>query len=378
MATMRRGRLWVAVVVVSFPVGVACSSSSSPTLGSEEDSGADSMSVSDSTAGGDGSGSSSGGDGSPGAEASAEASMDGGPADASTRDSGMVGDTGVMMVGDSGFVADTGAPPGDAAPPTNAVCQASYVWTPEDGIDPAIPSAGFGQFGAVSQSELTVAWTTSSGAIQVADRASKTVDFGAPSTVTAGATALATDRVALDVTGTLILAVSADRTKLVEITRQSIGSAWGVGSQADLVNVNALSGNGGGAFSEPVLGDDGKTLYVLFALPAQAPALQQSIWDPHNADWALTTEPNNPQLASTDATHRRRPTGGSSDALTLFYYDEIAGTEMGAWRDTPSAPFTYFGVVGAFPEAAPNYLCDRLYFQGIDPEGGGQGLGNAY
>jgi hypothetical protein len=151
-----------------------------------------------------------------------------------------------------------------------------------------------------------------------------------------------------------------------------------VGTQADLVNINALAGNGGGAISQPVLGDDGDTLYLLFALPSQAPQLLQSTWDAQAAQWNDAIALPNSQLVSTDNTHRRRPTGGSSDALTLFYYDEISGTERAAWRDTVTAPFTYFADIGAFPEAAPNYLCDRLYDQATDPEAGGQGLGGAY
>jgi hypothetical protein len=76
-----------------------------------------------------------------------------------------------------------------------------------------------------------------------------------------------------------------------------------------------------------------------------------------------------PGLASIDATHRRRPTGASSDGLTLFFFDETANLERAAWRSSIASPFVQFVDIGV-PEAAPNKQCDTLYFQGTDEDAG--------
>jgi hypothetical protein len=253
-----------------------------------------------------------------------------------------------------------------------------HMWMSSGAIDPSIPSAGFGQFGGISRDELTAAWTTTSGAIQLADRPSKGGSFAAPVTVTAGSTALANDRVALSWTGLVLLAVSMDRSSLVELSRQSGGTTWTVSTGADLAEVNALSTGGGGGFSQPVLGDDRNTLYFLWTQSGQAPALYTSLWNKQESAWAPPVELQNTEFASTDAAHRRRATGGSSDGRTLFFYDEIAGRERAAWRNAITSPFTQFVDIGTLPEAAPNYLCDAVYFQGVDPEVGAQGLERSF
>jgi hypothetical protein len=282
-----------------------------------------------------------------------------------------------MEAGDDGGVKDGGD---GGTPPGPPVCNpAKGGWAPSgDGIDPSIASSGFGQFGGVSRDELTVAWTTPSGQIQVADRPTKIADFGAPMTVSAGNIALANDRVALDFTGTLVLAVSADRSQLVEIGRDPGGTTWTAENPTDLAQVNALSTNGGGALSQPVFGGDGKTLFFLWAAPNKPPGLVAAVFNAQLHLWEPSGTAMNPELASTDATHRRRPTGASSDGRTLFFYDEVMGKERAAWRDSITSPFTQFADVGPIPEAAPNYMCNRLYFQGTDPDAGGAGLDYAY
>jgi hypothetical protein len=90
----------------------------------------------------------------------------------------------------------------------------------------------------------------------------------------------------------------------------------------------------------------------------------ESQWDAGKAAWAVGVELRVTELASTDATHRRRPTGASADDLTLFFFDEVAGVQRAAWRDTPSAMFSQFADIAVAPEAAPNLDCADLYFQG--------------
>ncbi len=67
----------------------------------------------------------------------------------------------------------------------------------------------------------------------------------------------------------------------------------------------------------------------------------------------------------------RRPTGASSDRLTLFFFDEVAGNERAAWRLTPTSPFTRFVDIASLPEAAPDDDCSVVYFHGTDAMGQG-------
>jgi hypothetical protein len=79
---------------------------------------------------------------------------------------------------------------------------------------------------------------------------------------------------------------------------------------------------------------------------------------------------SNPQLSSVDSTHRRRPTGVSSDDRTLFFFDEVSGKERAAWREAPSAAFGVFGDLSVAPEGAPDEACRVLYYQGMDADAG--------
>lgn len=353
----------IALLVAATACAIACSNTSgAPATGERppNDAGSDTATEGDSNA-------------PPDANTPSDSNV---PPDSSTSgDGGAGGETSADGSGGGTDGTTGGGDSGDAGIPSTASCNPTHVWAPVNGVDPSIPTTGFEQFGGVSRDELTVAWTTTSGAIQVADRTSKGSPFNSPVTVTGAPTALANDRVALSWTGLLLLVVSMDRSSLVELTRQSVGSTWAEVNPVDLAEINALSGGG---FSQPVLGDDGKTLYFLWTQSGQPPALYTSNWDTQVAAWGPPIELQNTELTSTDATHRRRPTGGSSDGLTLFFYDEIAGKERGAWRSSSTSSFTEFVDIGTVPEAAPNQVCDTLYYQGVNPEAGGEGLGLAF
>ena len=59
---------------------------------------------------------------------------------------------------------------------------------------------------------------------------------------------------------------------------------------------------------------------------------------------------------------RRRPTGISSDQLTMFYWDELSGTERATFRAAVNAPFVGAIDLGARASAQPNESCTRLYY----------------
>ncbi len=60
-----------------------------------------------------------------------------------------------------------------------------------------------------------------------------------------------------------------------------------------------------------------------------------------------------------------RPTGISSDGLTLFYWDAWRSTARAAYRQTTSDPFDWFETLGGVFAVQPNTACDRLYFAGM-------------
>jgi hypothetical protein len=235
---------------------------------------------------------------------------------------------------------------------------------------PSVPETSLARFGGISADELSVAFTTSSGGVMVADRTVRSAPFATPHVVDTSAAPLATDRVALSATGAWLVGVSAGRSQLVGFGRAGIGAAWSPSLPSVLANVNAITSETPGAvFHEPVLGADGVSLYALFG-PSGGPfALLESRWSPSTHAWMAPSVLSAAGLASVDATHRRRPTGASSDGLTLFFFDETANVERAAWRSSLASPFVQFVDIGV-PEAAPNKQCDTLYFQVTDEDAG--------
>jgi hypothetical protein len=69
---------------------------------------------------------------------------------------------------------------------------------------------------------------------------------------------------------------------------------------------------------------------------------------------------------------RRIPTGVSSDSLTLFYADEVAGDFRAAWRVNTQVPFDHSEVLDLGPgarAAAPGSSCSRIYYSALGSNG---------
>jgi hypothetical protein len=276
------------------------------------------------------------------------------------------GDGGTLDSGKTNAEAgtDSGVVIVDAGP---ALCDPSFSWTAEGALS-SLVSSNMSQFGAVSGTELALAWTTSTGDVYVADRTNATTTFSTANKAN-GATALATDRVALSPTGNTIIAVAADRKSFVELDRSTVGGAWTVGSTDPYANINSLFSEGSGAFAEPVIGADKNVLFFIATVGTNPPFLYESRYNTTLNVWA---EPNGilqTNLRSTDAAHLRRPTGLSADRRTLFFHDGTLAVpiERAAWRDTPDVAFTQFVDLTGFDEAAPNPKCETLYYQGAGP-----------
>lgn len=285
----------------------------------------------------------------------------GGGGDSGTVDSG-------GPKGDAGPGSDSGTPVVDAGP---ALCDPAVPWV-SAGRLPTFAPTSFSQFGAVSGGETSIAYTASNGDVYVADRATTADDFTTASKVNLGATTVAADRVALSPTGKSFIAVSSDRSQLVEFDRATVGGTWTLADRTVFQNIDAmLSETSGAVLAEPVIGADKNTLLFLATLGANKPTIYESRYSTTVEQWAAPTALLPAQLRATDASHRRRPTGLSSDRRTLFYFDEVAGHEMAAWRDTQDSAFTTFVDLTGFDEGAPNTACDTLYFQGTDGSGAG-------
>jgi hypothetical protein len=128
---------------------------------------------------------------------------------------------------------------------------------------------------------------------------------------------------------------------------------------------------GGALASDPVLSADKRSFYFVMTPPGRSSTFYESVWDSLQRSWGLPASLPNPELQPTDAGKRRRPTGTSSDSLTLFFFDESTNLQRAAWRNAPDAPFDLFKDLGAFAEAVPSLRCDTLYHQAEDPVGRG-------
>jgi hypothetical protein len=280
--------------------------------------------------------------------------LDGAPTDAIATDS-------------QGVVVSDGGPAADAGPP---LCDPAHVWKATR-LLASLPQANFGRFGGISADETVIAWTSPAGVIYVGDRPLRSQAFSAtPSTVNTTPTPVANDRVALGSTGMDLVAVAADRKSFAAFYRSSIGAAWAPAAALQFININALVTAEGGQFSEPVLGANDASFFYLLTPTNAAPVLFESTWDTTQHVWTNGTPLPNAEFAIQSTTSRRRATGASADGRTLFFYDEVAGSERAAWRESSASPFVQFVDVAGMTEAAPNYRCDTLYFQGRGSDSG--------
>ena len=250
----------------------------------------------------------------------------------------------------------------------------SHVWTPIHRV-PSQSQTGFARFGGVGIDELTIAWTSASGAVYVADRATRAASFGAPSVIDTTSVPVAADRVALASNGMEVVAVSSTRNTLVSFNRANVASTWTAASTLPFANIDAqASEDQSGQLSEPVLGGDGNTLFFVLAISGAVPALYETKWDAQTGAWSTGAVLPNPQFLSTDATGTAASTtfatGLSSDGLTLFFHSAATGQERAAWRSTTASAFTQFVDVVGFADAVPNFLCNTLYFAGTDADSG--------
>jgi hypothetical protein len=254
---------------------------------------------------------------------------------------------------------------GGVGPLPTSQCDPTTAWSQLSRVDSVQPD-NFGKLGGVSGDELTIAFTSPAGDAYVADRSSATASFDTPVMLN-GSTHLAVDRIALSPTGMAVTAVAADRHSFLGFERPSRAEAWAPTSGLEFTLVRAVLENEA-TVSNPVIGADKRTMFFIVTNMGK-PTLYESHWDMAQRFWGTPSSVSGAALDSADTAHLRRPTGASFDGHTLFFYDEAAGVERGAWRASSGSPFVLFVDIGAFAEAAPTLTCDTLYNQAQDSTG---------
>ncbi len=258
----------------------------------------------------------------------------------------------------------------DGAPVGQPTCGEADTWSTTARVD-SIAATDFVRFGAISALGTTAAWTDATGTIYVADRASNADPFGTPAVLDPGTTQLSNGRVALTPTGLELVATLADGSSFVGFLRPTIGGAWQQGPGTEFKYLAATISESGGAFSEPVVSGNSLSLFYDLVIDTGPPIFYEAPWDSGLKAWDPGTPLPNPDFTNASAAQIRRPTGASADQRTLFFFDEVAGHERAAWRDSAGSPFDTFVDLPALPEAAPTSNCRTLYYDGMDTMGAG-------
>ncbi len=267
---------------------------------------------------------------------------------------------GEASAGDAGGGNEAGVPP---------LCDPTSTWPNVTRIA-GIAATGFDRFGSISSNALTVAFTSSSGVIYVADRASTSAPFGTPAQFDPGSVLLANGRVALANSGLRLIATAANGLSFVSFVRPAAGGAWAPSQSNEFVYLAAMIAESGGSMSEPVVSADNLSLFYLLTIgTGTSPILYESAWSPTTKKWSSGTPHN--EFGITSAAQVLRPTGASADRQTLFFFDEVNAKQRAANRASPGAQFDTFFDVAIAPEAAPDQTCSTLYFHGTDALGQG-------
>lgn len=293
-----------------------------------------------------------------------------------------VGETAIFDPGETGPAPDSGSkdaahPETDSTPPSDSTVDTAEAAVPPlcakaySDIAPTpvgYPHSATGeQLAAVTWDELTMVWTTSdaSGLVVVhyADRAARDDAFGAELTLPAKLGPFAHDKVALTADGLTMIFPTADHLALHQITRTARGSAFDDTSVTTTPFKKLMApGTEGGSnpqVADLVLSRDGKWLFFTDLLRTAGTSTMLSVklsdgtWD--------TASPVDATRLNIEGGKRRRPTGISADALTVFFYDEVSDTSMVGFR-AAGAPFSeFYAFVPNGTGAMPNDKCDRVY-----------------
>jgi hypothetical protein len=297
-----------------------------------------------------------------------DASADSGAHDSGGLDGGLDGQTedasdavAPVDAGDSGSVAEAGDGGGFPPPPT-ALCSAVASWGA--GVLLSVSTASGDELDAVTPDELSIAWTVGTGStatIEYADRATSTGNFGTPQTVPAGSFSSA--RAALSPDGLQLVVVNADGQGFSELTRSSRtppGNTFGSPAPGSYANFATLPA--GQSYGDPVLSADNSAFYYsVYGGGLTATIFRAARLLPGDS-WPVGGALAPSSGLAAQGSLRRQPTAISSDEQTLFFWDQVMGTQREAFIDESTGAFDIFVDLGARAMAAPNTSCTSLYY----------------
>lgn len=262
----------------------------------------------------------------------------------------------------------TTAPHPDGGPP---LCRPDTRW----GAATVVPvSTDEARFAAITPDELTIAWTSTFEGLPIlhyADRRATPDPFGDDLTIAATADYFAADRVAVSPDGLRIVVVRSDRKGFGEFIRTArFGEFTQAPSAVAFAQINAkgqtLSEDE--SFGDPIVSADDFAFYFSQFGGDLSSTIYEAVRS-GSAAWPVGTAVAGDML-KIEESKRRRPTGISSDRLTLFYWDESSSSERAAFRPDRNWPFDSMIELQNRAEAQPNAGCTQLYFStaGVRPE----------
>jgi hypothetical protein len=228
----------------------------------------------------------------------------------------------------------------------------------------ALSAAGDDVLQAVTPDELTLAWKNGEH-FYVADWDGENGVFGAPVEVAGSAQYRS---IALSSDGLQLIGIKHDLT-VVEQTRSALqpfaDAAPGAGDFQDFNLTRASIPVANQELGDAVLGPDDSSFffshYTTSYMGSNATLFESrrsgGVWNFTSSDLG--------KLLYADDQKRRIPTGISSDALTLFYVDQVEGDFRAAWRVNTQVAFDYSEVLNladGVVAAAPGASCQRIYY----------------
>jgi hypothetical protein len=343
-----------------------------PNGGGDGDSGTDPLHDS-------GMGMNSGGDPEP------DASPDGSVTHPNTGGSG--GDGGASVPPDAGCIIGAGAgqitaPEAPAADASVPVCWAMN-WSAGSTLASA-STAGDDTLGSISADDLNVAWLAvaadagNARVVHYANRHYPTDAFSPPLLLDPGTDADLDAGMALSVDGLRLIVVLPDRKGFTEYVRDTVDDPFTTPpAETQFTQLNTQISHylpPGALCADPVLSADDLTFYFSVYGVEDVSGNYGGYVDSHTI-YSSTRTPfvSWPQAAAVmgeaieaHCSARRRPSGISSDQLTLFYWDELSGSTRAAFRSSIDAPFDTAVELGNRPFAQPNPDCTMLYYSGTD------------
>ncbi len=256
---------------------------------------------------------------------------------------------------------DSGTP--DSAPPVDGGAQFVGVCSPTaNWIKPKLVDVNAQQdFGSITPDETTIAWIEGNK-LYWADRKTGGDPWGNANKATV--VGLASTAVALSADGLRAIVVIDNGKNFGEIVRAT--KADGFTADPDPTMFSSIGfalseSPPGSKLDDPVLAKDGNHLYFTLYMPNSTTSMRASSRGESTAKWTLGTPIVQPELALSGA-QLRKPTGISTDRLTLFYWDQVDGAEHAAFRFTESDDFTIFVNLGTLSGGQVDATCNRLYY----------------